>query len=72
MKIIRFTILLLSLLILGCSNPSNTPDFISNTSGKYLFNPDEAIEVYFIENELFLKWNGADNIKPLKTDAATF
>lgn len=72
MKIVRFSTLLLSLLLISCSNPTNNPDFIDNVSGKYLFNPDKAIEVYFIENELFLKWNGADNIKPLKTNDSTF
>jgi len=59
-------------IVLSCSKPSNDVEFISHVSGRYLFNPDATIEVYFQENELFLKWNGADNIKPLKIDDTTF
>ncbi len=68
----NFGFLALILLLIGCSKPTNDIAFIDEVSGKYLFNPDKAIEVYFVENELFLKWNGASNIKPLKTETSTF
>ena len=68
----KISLLLLLFITLSCSKTSNNSDFIKSVSGKYLFNPNKAIEVYFIENELFLKWNGAENIKPLKTDDSTF
>ena len=70
----RFNIgfLALILLLASCSKPTNDAAFVDEVSGKYLFNPDKAIEVYFVENELFLKWNGAENIKPLKTDDKIF
>ena len=68
----KISLILLLLIVISCSKTSNNPDFINRVSGKYLFNPNKAIEVYFVENELFLKWNGAENIKPLKTDDSTF
>lgn len=37
-----------------------------------MYNSDEVIEVYFKNSELFLKWRGANEIKPLKTDENTF
>lgn len=67
-----FTYIVFFLFLVGCSGPSNKQDFIDNVSGRYLFNEDAAIEVYFLKNELFLKWNGAENIKPLKIDDSTF
>jgi len=68
----KISLILISFIVLSCSKPSNNIDFITKVSGRYLFNPDATIEVYFIKNELFLKWNGAENIKPLKTDDSTF
>ena len=68
-KIYLVTLLFITI---SCSKPSNNAEFINEVSGRYLFNADSAIEVYFQENELFLKWNGASNIKPLKIDDTTF
>lgn len=73
MKRNRFLALfIITLLVVSCSKPTNNPEFIKLTSGRYLYNPDKVIEVYFVENTLFLKWNSAKNIKPLKTDDSTF
>lgn len=68
-KIYLVTLLLIAI---SCTKPSNDTEFINDVTGRYLFNHDSVIEVYFQENELFLKWNGAENIKPLKTGDATF
>ncbi|MFK5879748.1 MAG: hypothetical protein QM478_09670 [Flavobacteriaceae bacterium] len=68
----KIYLILLFFSILSCTKPSNDIEFISRVSGRYLFNADAIIEVYFQENELFLKWNGADNIKPLKIDNEMF
>jgi len=60
-------------LIISCTNhPKNSQAFIQKTTGRYLYNSDELIEVYFKENTLFLKWRGATAIKPLKVDENTF
>jgi len=72
MKIKNTSLFFLILVSISCSSPLNSPEFIESTEGRYLFNSDELIEVYFNESELNLKWRGADNIKPLKVDDATF
>jgi len=58
--------------MLSCSKTSNDPNFIAQNTGRYLYNSDEIIEAYFENDILFLKWRGANNIKPLKTDDNTF
>ena len=57
---------------INCTSKSNSPEFIKSTEGRYLFNADEVIEVYFNNTQLFLKWHGANEIKPLKVDKNTF
>ena len=66
MKTKLFFYLVLFALVLACSKTANySPEFIKDTSGRYLFNANEVIEVYFENNELFLKWRGAEKIEPL-------
>lgn len=57
---------------LSCSKPDNSPEFAKNATGRYLFNSDAIIEVYFDKNDLYLKWHGADRIKPMKLNDDTF
>jgi len=57
---------------MSCSNNTNNEAFIKKTTGKYLFNSDETIEVYFTENMMYLKWRGGNAIKPLKVDDGIF
>lgn len=45
---------------------------IKETSGRYLYNQDDVLDVYYKNNELFLKWRGAENIKPVAIDENTF
>ena len=71
MKKILF-LFIISFLSFSCGSKSNDDAFVNSYSGRYLFNSDEVIEVYFENNELFLKWRGAHNIKPLKVDENTF
>ncbi len=72
MKFNYFLLFLVFPLLFGCSNNSNNPEFIKKATGRYLFNSDEVIEVYFEDNEIYLAWRGAKKIKPLKVDDATF
>jgi len=72
MKLRYFTLILLSIIIYSCSNNTHSPEFIEKVSGRYLYNSDEVIGVYFNENELYLEWRGAKKIKPLKVDKNTF
>jgi TolA-binding protein len=61
-----------SVLFYGCANNANDPEFIKKTSGRYLYNSDEVIHIYFEENEMFIEWRGAKKIKPLKVNDSTF
>lgn len=58
--------------LFGCTNNSNNPEFIKKATGRYLYNSDEVIQVYFEENHLYLAWRGANKIEPLKVDDSTF
>jgi hypothetical protein len=63
---------LVSLLFYGCSNNFNEPEFIKKATGRYLYNSDEVIHIYFEESEMYLAWRGAKKIKPLKVNDSTF
>jgi tetratricopeptide (TPR) repeat protein len=69
--------LLLSLffiiIVTSCSKSIDySPQFIEQTSGRYLFNQDAIIDVFYEHNTLFLKWKGVDKIKPIALDKNTF
>jgi len=69
----KYLILFLSVVLLySCSNTSNDPEFMNKATGRYLYNSDEVIEVYFKENKLYLIWRGAKSIKPLRLNDTTF
>ncbi len=68
----KFIFLIIPLFFLSCSTSENSDAFIKKVSGRYLFNSDEVIEVYFENNTLFLKWRGATKIAPLKVNENTF
>ncbi|MGG8497454.1 tetratricopeptide repeat protein [Tenacibaculum sp. TC6] len=57
--------------LMGCNSKENSQDFISATQGRYYFNADETIEVYYTNNVLFLKWR-QQNLQPLKVNDSTF
>ena len=65
--------LFLIIVISNCSkNIKYTPEFMKETSGKYLFKPDVIIEVLYENKTLFLKWNGSEKFKPIVLDETTF
>ncbi len=64
--------LLVVLFFIGCGNSKNSPEFIKAVTGNYLFNANETIGVSFVENEMFVRWRGRENIKPLKVNDSTF
>ncbi len=72
MRLNIFIIIILSTIFLNCSKSNNSPEFIKQTTGRYLYNSDEIIEVYFKKNDLYLKWHGAERIKPMKLKDDTF
>jgi tetratricopeptide (TPR) repeat protein len=72
MKKTSFYAFIITILFMSCNSKTNSPEFIKNNTGRYLYNSDEIIEVYFNNTELFLKWHGAAEIQPLKVDENTF
>ena len=72
LKTLAFPIFLL-IVVLSCSkNIDYTSQHIKETSGRYLYNPDEVIDVYYEDNNLYVKWLGAEKIKPVVLDENTF
>ncbi len=65
-------VLFLVLCFLGCSSTGNSDTFIKDTTGRYLFNVNEVLEVYYKEQVLFVKWRGREDIQPLKINDSSF
>ncbi|MAD98004.1 MAG: hypothetical protein CMB99_11825 [Flavobacteriaceae bacterium] len=61
-----------TILLFSCGSSTNSDAFISEASGRYLFNADEILEVYFKEKVLYIKWRANDELKPLKVNDSTF
>lgn len=72
MRFNQILLLILFFPIISCQKESNSSEFIEKVNGRYLFNSNEVIEVFFKENDLFLKWREADQIHPIKVDENTF
>jgi tetratricopeptide (TPR) repeat protein len=72
MKLNYILPIILASLFLSCNSNQNSDEFIKKANGRYLYNSDEVIQIYFEENELFMNWRGAKSIKPLKVDENTF
>ena len=72
MKPNYFILFFLTLLLISCSDKSNSPEFIEQATGKYLYNLDETVEVYFEDNKLLMKWRGKDKIAPMNLGDETF
>ncbi len=64
--------LLISLILVSCVSDSNSDEFIAKAEGRYLYNSDETVSVYFQEKELYLNWRGATKIKPMPTGNEEF
>jgi len=71
-KAIIFSFLFI-LIISSCSKRIDyTPEYMQQTSGRYLYNQDDVIEVFYENKKLFLKWRGAKKIEPVIIDENTF
>jgi len=67
----RFFYLLSILFLISCGNSKNSAEFIEATEGRYLFNSDETLEVYYSDNVLNVKWRGKD-MTPIKASDSAF
>lgn len=45
---------------------------MNTTSGRYLFNANEVLEIYFEDAEMHVKWRGNDDIELLKVNDSSF
>jgi len=64
--------LLLLVTLAHCTSQKNTDAFIKKTTGRYLFNVNEVLEVYFKEKVLYVKWRGNERISPLRVNDSSF
>lgn len=64
--------LFLLILLSSCTSQKNADEFVSATSGRYLFNENEVIEIFFKEQVLHAKWRGNDNLELLKVNDSSF
>ena len=71
MKKLLYTLSFLVLLV-SCTSQKNTEEFIKNTEGRYLFNANEVLEIYFKDQILHAKWRGNDDIEILKVNDSAF
>ena len=56
---------------ISCNSSINTQEFMNTSKGKYLFNSNETIEVYFKDGILKITWRGK-NLKPIKVNDSSF
>lgn len=64
-KVVLFSLLFIMFLSSCSKRITYSSEFIAKTSGKYLYNQDDIIEIFYEDNSLFLKWRGAEKIKPV-------
>lgn len=61
------------LFVLSCSKSVNyTPEYMEQTSGRYLYNQENFIDVYYEDEKLFINWGGLKIIEPVIIDDKTF
>jgi tetratricopeptide (TPR) repeat protein len=71
-KALLFSLFLI-VIISSCSKHIDyTPEFMAQTSGRYLYNQNEVIDVYYDHNKLFIKWKGVERIEPVVLDENIF
>jgi tetratricopeptide (TPR) repeat protein len=71
MKKILYSLFALVLLA-SCTSSKNSEAFITSTQGRYLFNANEVLEIYYKEQILHVKWRGNDDIELLKVNDSSF
>ncbi|PQJ78835.1 tetratricopeptide repeat protein [Polaribacter porphyrae] len=71
MKKLLYTLLAV-ILLTSCTSQKNSEEFIKATEGRYLFNANEVIEIYFEDGIMHAKWRGNDDIELLKINDSSF
>ncbi len=71
MKKLLYPLFLITI-VTSCTSTKNSETFIKATSGRYLFNVNEVLEIYFENAEMHAKWRGNDDIELLKINDSAF
>ena len=61
-KAVLFSLLFVMFMSSCSKRITYSSEFIAKTSGQYLYNQDDIIEIFYEDNSLFLKWRGAEKI----------
>jgi len=65
-------LIVITVLISSCTSQQNSEDFINNAKGRYFFNSNEVLDIYFKDQIMFARWRGKDNIELLKVNDSSF
>lgn len=71
MKNLLYPLFLITI-VTSCTSTKNSETFMKATSGRYLFNVNEVLEIYFENAEMHAKWRGNDDIELLKINDSAF
>lgn len=71
MKKLLYPLFLITIII-SCTSTKNSETFMKATSGRYLFNANEVLEIYFEDAEMHAKWRGNEDIELLKINDSAF
>lgn len=71
MKNLLYPLFLITI-VTSCTSTKNSETFMKATSGRYLFNANEVLEIYFENAEMHAKWRGNDDIELLKINDSAF
>jgi len=71
MKKLLYPLFLITIII-SCTSTKNSETFMKATSGRYLFNANEVLEIYFEDAEIHAKWRGNEDIELLKINDSAF
>ncbi|PQJ23198.1 lipopolysaccharide assembly protein LapB [Tenacibaculum sp. SG-28] len=66
-----YTIFFLAAFLFSCSRSVNSREFITKATGRYYFNSDETIQVYFKNEKLLINWRNKELI-PTRINDSTF
>ncbi|WP_166963599.1 tetratricopeptide repeat protein [Yeosuana marina] len=69
---VLFFLLIITVLSACSKHIDYSQEYMDQTSGRYLYNDDEVIDVYYKNKKLYLKWKGAKQIEPVILDENTF
>lgn len=67
-----YYLIFLLFLVFACTSQKNSETFMEKTAGRYLFNANEILEIYFVDGIMHAKWRGNEDIALLKVNDSAF